>query len=507
MCKAGAMSMLVLASLLSTAAGAQTLPGPATCTGLVGLQVDTGVVTASERFAKGASIAPSTSGGAGSLFGGDATVTATANLCRVKLQLKPTASSLINVEVWLPETWNGKMFGYGGGGLSGGLGQSATLMNTSAGKGYASATSDLGHTASTTAEWAGGQPEKIIDWGHRAGHLSAVTSKQVMNAYYQAPVQRAYFQGCSGGGREALMSVSRYPGDYDGVIAGAPAMDWGELMSQHVWTAQIRESAPNLANKFSAITAAVKKACDKNDGVQDGILENPQKCTFDPVVMKCSLFDTNSCLNNAEIAAMRKLYEGPKLTNGELLIPGLAKGSEGGWLMAYILNYLGGGPEYYKWMVYNNSGWTPSNFYLDTDVAQSRARVEPISDSGDPNISAFIQRGGKLIMWHGWADQMIPSANSVRYYEKAQALLGSTLSNSARLFMVPGAQHCQAGFDMVPHLEKWVEQGQAPTQVINTTQALFSTTTHPLCPWPQVAAYNGSGSTTSAASYTCREQP
>ncbi|HEY1130651.1 MAG TPA: tannase/feruloyl esterase family alpha/beta hydrolase [Roseateles sp.] len=501
--KLGRLAALIALGGMAAHAGAQTIPGPANCAALVGMQVESGTVVAAERFAQGATIA-----GTANLFGGDATTTVSTNFCRVKLQLKPTPSSLINVEAWLPETWNGKMFGYGGGGQNGGLGQSAALMNASAKNGYASATSDVGHATNSSAEWAYNQPEKIIDWGHRANHLVAVTAKQLMNAFYQRPVQRAYFQGCSGGGREAMMQVSRYPADYDGVIAGAPAMDWGPLMSMHIWTEQIRQSVPWLGTKFSAIKAAVMKACDKNDGVQDGVIENPKACKFDPVVLQCTIFDTNSCLNKSEVAAMRKLYEGPKLTTGELLIPGYSVGTETSWGISHFLNMLGGGPEYYKWMVYNDPSWTTAGFYLDVDVVNSRARVEPNVNSSNPDIGAFIQRGGKLLMHHGWSDSVIPSENTVRYYDKLRSRFPS-IANNARLFMVPGAEHCAIGFDPAPVLEKWVEQGQAPERLINTvtTSTLFgtTTTTHPLCAWPKVAKYNGTGSTTDAANFTCAD--
>jgi feruloyl esterase len=500
--KIGVYATIFIAGGSVTTVNAQTAPPNASdCAALVGLQVESGTVTAADRFAQGQSMA---------LLG----PTAPVNLCRARLRLQPTSSSDINVEVWLPETWNGKLFTHGGGGFSGGLGSSMDPLIKSTGRGYAAATSDLGHATGATAQWAYNQPEKVVDFGHRANHLVAVTTKQVISAYYGSPAQRAYFQGCSGGGREALAEVSRYPSDYDGVIAGAPPMDFGELMTQLIWNNQTMAGAPFLNAKLGTVNNAVLQQCDTLDGVQDNVLENPQACHFDPVSIQCKLLDTPFCLNQSEVGVLRKIYEGPRLANGELLIPGPSVGSEGiAWVLGGPLFSLVGGQEYYRWMVYNNPLWSAIGFNLNTNYPDSRTRVEPIVDSGNPDISAFTQRGGKLILYHGWSDPLIPSANTVRYYEGTRSYVGPTLQNNARLFMVPGMGHCEGGtgatsFDMVPHLEAWVEQGQAPDRVIAVQPGFLGsppTLSRPLCPWPKTAHYNGSGSTNDAANFTCRE--
>ncbi len=505
----------VAAAFVSTGAAlnahAQTSPPDAAdCAVLVGMQVESGTVTSAQRFTQGQALSGSI--GLGSLFGGDTAVNASANLCRVQLKLQPTSSSDINVDLWLPETWNAKLFSYGGGGFSGGLGQSAALMNASVGRGYASATSDLGHPSGATAQWAYNQPEKVIDFGHRANHLVAVTAKQVINAYYGSPAQRAYFQGCSGGGREALMEVSRYPEDYDGVIAGAAASDFGEVMTRLLWASQKMATAPGLQLKLGMVNQAVMQQCDTLDAVQDGVIENPLQCGFDPASLECQLFGTPLCLTKNEVNVLRKVYEGPRLASGELLIPGPAVGSEGlSWLLNDLLLSTVGGGEYYRWLVYNNPLWLPLFFNLENDYPFSRSNAEPIVDSGDPDISAFAQRGGKLIVYHGWNDALIPGANAVRYYEGARTHVGPTLDQHARLFMVPGMGHCSGGtgatsFDMVPHLEAWVEQAQAPERVIAVQPDALGgppISSRPLCPWPKTAHYNGSGSTQDAANFTC----
>lgn len=312
------------------------------------------------------------------------------------------------------------------------------------------------------------------------------------------------------------MEVSRYPEDYDGVIAGAAAMDFGEVMTQLLWSGQKMSTAPGLLLKLSMVNQAVTQQCDSLDGVQDGVLENPLQCGFDPAVLQCKLFDTPFCLTSNEVNVLRKVYEGPRLSSGELLIPGPAVGSEGlAWLLNGILLSPVGGGEYYRWLVYNNPLWSPLFFNLDSDYPNSRTRVEPIIDSGNPDISAFAQRGGKLIVYHGWNDALIPGANAVRYYEGARTYLGPALEQHARLFMVPGMGHCEGGtgatsFDMVPHLEAWVEQGQAPERVIAVEPGASGAppaSSRPLCPWPKTARYTGSGSTQDAANFTCSSAP
>lgn len=484
---------ITLSGLLSSAVNAEIKPLPDRCADMIGLPVETGVVTAAHRVSTGDSISK------GDIFGG-VPVDAATDFCRVSLLLEPTSSSEIKADIWLPDTWNEKLFGYGGGGFSGGLGHSEAVMNEGVARGYVAATSDLGHVTGAYVDWAYNEPEKVIDFGHRGNHLLAVTSKQLIQAYYGTPASRAYFQGCSGGGREALMNVSRYPQDYDGVIAGAPPMNWGELMSQQIWRGQVAFWAPKLLFKLNAINKAVMNKCDTLDGVKDGRLENPLQCNFDPAEMQCASFATNSCLTRAEVNALRKIYTGPKLKNGELLMPGLAVGSEGITWFAAALTDLVGGPQYYKWMVFNDPNWSALTFNLDRDYSVSQILVQPIINADNPDLREFAQYGGKLIVYHGWNDAIVPGPNSVRYFEAVSEVLGSKTQDTVRLFMMPGQQHCTGSFDMVQHLEDWVERGLAPDRVIVSDGA----SSHPSCPWPQTAHYNGSGETTDAANFTCR---
>lgn len=456
-------------------------------------------MTAAEHLEEGASLGWSWFGG------GKAQV----SFCRARLRLQPSANSDINVEVWLPDGWNGKLFGYGGGGFTGGLGQSNEVMNAGAARGYAAVTSDLGHPTSLTAKWAGGQPEKVIDFGHRANHLAAVTAKQLINAYYGRSATRAFFQGCSGGGREGLMEVSRYPGDYDGVIAGSPAMNYGDIMTRLIWSKKTLAETRLLRFKLSALRKSILQTCDVLDGVEDGVLGNPLQCSFDPALLECQGSGAFSCLTPSEVDVLRKLYDGPKLSNGERLIPGPALGGEAlfGMFGGFFSNV--GGRQYYRWMVHNDPEWSDEDFDLDRDYAASHSRVQPIVDASNPDLSAFAARGGKLILYHGWSDPLIPAGNTVRYYEAVHAQLGAQSDRSVRLFMVPGMEHCGGGsgattFDMVPHLEKWVEQGEAPERVLAVNTESDHPFSRPLCAWPRTAHYNGSGSTGDARNFACQ---
>jgi feruloyl esterase len=484
--------------LLPLAVMAQGSASPSSdrCASLVGTRVESGAVTTARRFGKDQA------------FGGLMSSKSSADLCRVGLRLMPTPSSDINVDLWLPDAWNGKLLSVGGGGFSGGVAEGEPLMNARAREGYATASSDLGHPVSATVQWAHQQPERLVDFGHRANHLVAVAAKQVIAGHYGRPVQRAYFQGCSGGGREALMEAGRYPDDYDGVIAGAPAMDFAKVMSFQLWNARTLAMAPTLRAKLPVLHAAVLKACDKLDGVDDGVLENPLQCPFDPAQLQCKVFDTAACLTRNEVNAVRKVYEGPSLASGELLMPGLALGSEGaGWVIAGFFSRVGG-PEFYRWMVYGDPAWDAEAFDLDRDYAHARAHVGPITDSGDADLAAFARRGGKVILYHGWSDPLIPAGNSLNYYDKLRARLGPALHDTARLYMAPGMPHCGAGIDLVPYLEAWIERGQPPDKVVVIQKPqgwLDSTaTTRALCPWPKTAHYSGTGSLRDAANFSCR---
>ena len=479
------------------------------CASLSGQAVRSGVVKGAERVFAGATLVGGATAGA----------KASEDLCRVRLRLHPTAGSDIHVEVWLPDSWNGEMYGFGGAGFDGGLSLGgAQLLNKVVAQGFAAVETDVGHKAGAPLKvWAYKQPERIIDFGYRGNHLAAVVAKQIITAYYGASAKHAYFLGCSNGGRDAIMEASRYPRDYDGVIAGSPARRFVEIVTELIWYSEAvhgPSGAPHLASKLSLLHDAVMKQCDRLDGVKDGILEDPLLCHFDPAVLECKAADTPTCLTNAEVRALHMIYGGPRLSNGRQVSGGPEPGSEGvpdNWT-AWITTPEAGviGQQFYRWVVYDDPSWKIQGFNIDRDYRVAQARLAPILDADNPDLRAFARAGGKLIIYQGWDDPIVPPTDTIKYYDAVRRRLGPEDAKQVRLFMVPGMMHCAGGpgatsFDMQPVIEKWVQRGVAPQEVIATK--LGSGTppmTHLLCVWPKTAHYNGSGSTKDAANFTCK---
>ncbi len=482
-------------------------PKPDACAALAGLKVEAGAVEGAERFGKGDTVVGGETAGANVV----------ADLCRVRVRLQPVPGSDIKVEVWLPDRWNNKLFGFGGAGFDGGLSPGgANLLNKAVADGYAAVETDVGHKPVPGLEpWVHKQPEKVVDFGHRGNHLAAVVAKQVIAAYYGDPAKHAYFLGCSNGGRDALMEATRYPEDYDGVIAGAPARRYLEVLTQLLWYYDAVHGpggAPKIESKLGLVHDAIMKKCDRLDGVADGVLENPLRCRFDPAKLQCKGADAPTCLTKAEVGAFRKIYGGPKLGNGERISSGPALGSEGGennwtgWVTTPQTAAFG--QEFYRWMVFDDPNWSVENFNLDRDYPLGRERVAPIVNVDTPDLSAFVRRGGKLIIYQGWNDPIITGADTIKYYEEVRRKIGASAGDHVRLFMVPGMTHCAGGpgatsFDMQPELEKWVERGKPPERVIAVKPDSKESFSRPLCPWPKTAHYNGSGSISDAASFTC----
>ncbi len=464
----------------------------------------------------------------------------TAAFCRVSLVLKPSSDSDIKLEVWLPASgWNGKFQGVGNGGFAGSIGWGQ--MAAAVAKGYATASTDTGHRGGATdATWALGHPEKIRDFGYRAIHESAEKGKTLTKAFYGDAPKRSYFSSCSNGGRQALMEAQRYAGDYDGIIAGAPANYWIGLLSQAVYNNQATLGDPASyipAGKLPAIQAAALAACDANDSVKDGVIENPASCRFDPSVLLCKGEDGNSCLTAPQVAALKKLYDGPRNTKGQRVMPGYSPGGEAeptGWAQwmtgaqpAQSLMYAFG-TQFFKNMIFNDAAWDFNTFNLDRDMKIAEEKAGADLAAVDPDLKAFKARGGKLILYHGWNDPAIPAGHVISYYESVQKKMGQKeTSEFVRLYMVPGMQHCvggagpnafgQAGVpagdaqhDIAAALERWVEEGAAPKEIIATkfksgaNSASGVLRTRPLCPYPQTASYKGSGSTDDAANFVCK---
>lgn len=446
--------------------------------------------------------------------GGDARYPKLPAFCRVTVTLRPAVDSEINIEVWMPDAaaWNGKYEGTGNGGWGGSIDVGALAGGVA--RGYAVSSTDTGHTGGS-ASFAMGHPEKLIDFGYRSVHGMTVAAKALIAAFYGDGPKLAYFEGCSSGGRQALMEAQRYPDDYDGIVAGAATNNWTKMMFGRIWVGQATLSDPASyipPEKYPVIHKAALAACDAMDGVKDGVLSEPMKCTFDPGVLACNGADGADCLTKPQVEAARKIYS--PATNprtGEMIFPPMERGSELVW------GRLAGGPkpieladDYFKYVVFENPQWDFRALNFDGDVAKAIQKDGGTLSAVNPDLRPFFARGGKLITYHGWTDQQVMPENSINYYKSVVTAVGETkVDASYRLFMVPGMNHCGGGdgpnkFDMLGALELWREEGKAPAVVIasHATDGKVDRT-RPLCAYPDVATYKGRGSTDDAANFEC----
>ena len=436
--------------------------------------------------------------------------------CRVAASIAPSSDSDIRIEVWLPLVdWNGKFMGVGNGGWSGAVNyaQMAPMLK----RGYAVASTDTGHQSSGgDARWALGHPDKQIDFGYRAVHEMTLRAKEIIAAFYEGAPKYSYWNGCSSGGKQGLKEAQRFPADYDGIIAGAPANYWTHLTAHIVSVAQSvrRDAASQIPqSQYPLIHEAVLRQCDARDGVRDGLLEDPRQCAFDPAELQCRDADAARCLTAPQVAALESVYR--PLTSaktGALIFPGLAVGSELVW--GNLPQPLAIAESHFRYLVFADPSWDFKSFDVDRDLTKADA----MDASGgqlnaiDPDLSAFKQRGGRLLQYHGWNDQQIAAGNSINYYESVVARMGGPEATAAfyRLFMVPGMAHCRGGegatdqFDAVAALEQWVERGTPPEKIVaSSTKDGVAVRTRPLCPYPMVAQWTGSGSTDDVKSFAC----
>jgi feruloyl esterase len=445
---------------------------------------------------------------------GGTSVPATGNLpayCQVKMTVKPVADSEIQVEIWMPDAaaWNGKFVGTGNGGYSGAL--SYGDMRNALQHGYATAGSNTGH-AGGDLKFGVSHPEKIKDWAYRAVHVMTEKAKQVMTTYYQRAATHAYFTGCSTGGHQALMEAQRYPTDYDGIVAGDPGNDRIRLNAGFLtsWLAANKDPAnPFPASKLSLLNKAAIEACDGLDGIKDGILSEPQRCQFDPAVLACKSGDGADCLTAAQVTAVKAIYGGSRV------FPGWERGSEsfggrGGWTGYFVGQPEPARTDFWRYWVFDNPQWDPRTFDGERDVAAAEAKVGFI-DARNPDLKPFEANKGKIVMYHGWADPVVPPEDGIQYYESVGKAMGGTakIVSFFRLFMVPGMGHCNGGpgpnsFDALGALDQWVSAGTAPQKIIasHSTGGAVDRT-RPLCPYPQVAIWNGKGSSDDAANFVC----
>jgi feruloyl esterase len=428
--------------------------------------------------------------------------------------LKPTNDSDIRIEVWLPESdWTGRFQAVGNGGWAGTIRYESLAAAVAAGQ--AGAGTDTGH-AGNTVDFLLGHPEKVIDFGYRSIHEMTVQAKTIINAYYGVPAQFSYYNGCSTGGRQGLAAAQKYPEDFNGIIAGASS--WNQMRLQGARLALnliVNKNTGSVIppSKYPMIHEAVLNACDARDGVKDGVIENPTKCNFDYAQLVCKGNDAGNCLTKGQVESAKAMTSPLRDPNtGDVLFGGyLMPGSEPGW--AWL-----GGPEppadfiaSMQNLVFQDRNWDYHTMNIKTDVDRAGMADNGVMYSGEPNLGPFFDRGGKLLMYHGWSDPRVTPLNSVMYYNSVVKAVGKDkAARSIALFMVPGMNHCQGGvgtdtFDKLKVLEEWVELGMKPSRIpaSHLTDGKIDRT-RPLCPYPQVAKYKGTGSIDDAANFVCR---
>lgn len=436
------------------------------------------------------------------------------SFCRVAATATPTSNSDITIEVWLPDskTWNGKFQAVGNGGWAGVISYSALAAAVLGG--YASASTDTGHVGNTGA-FALGHPEKLIDFGYRAVHEMTVQAKAIIGAYYGHSPKVAFWNGCSQGGRQGLTEAMRYPGDYDAIVAGAPSVNQALLHAMRVQINRIVHRGPDSyipPERYRLVHSAVLRACDAHDGVKDGVIENPLRCRFDPKVLECKDGDGAECLTAAQIETANALTS-PIIhpTTGEVLAPPLLQaGTELGWGTLAGPLPLPTALDFFKYVVAKDQYWDARHFKAGSDIDRARSDEFSMIGLADPNLKPFFDRGGKLLLYHGWSDQQVPAQNTVKYFNDVVRTVGAdALGTSVQLYMVPGMAHCRGGagtdtFDKMAAIEKWVETGRAPDPIIASRLVDGKVVrTRPLCPYGKVARWNSRGSSEDAANFSC----
>jgi feruloyl esterase len=436
--------------------------------------------------------------------------------CRIAATLRPSADSDIKIEVWLPAAWNGRFQAVGNGGWAGNVPYAA--MAAAVAGGYAAAGTDTGHTGGTAA-FAIGHPEKVIDLGYRSVHEMTAQAKSLINAFYGRAPQFSIWNGCSQGGRQGITEAVRYPTDFDGVVAGAPAVNWMNLHAGRMAAnraANRTEAATIPPDKYVLVHDAVMNACDMNDGVKDGLIENPLSCRFDPQVLACKGADAANCLTASQVESARALYASaldPK--TGQEVLPGLVPGSELAWATAASARPVSTALDAFKYIVFENPNWDPATFNPATDIERTlHADRNDVLNSSSTDLKAFFDRGGKLLMYHGWADTQVTPLNSINYFHAVMSRFGPQAAGSSiQLYMVPGMYHCNGGagtdvFNKVAALEQWMTTGTAPEKIVASHLTnLTIDRTRPLCTFGHEAKWTGSGSSDEAANFACVAAP
>jgi len=448
--------------------------------------------------------------------------------CRVSGQIQPE----IRFEVNLPSAWNGRLYMFGNGGYAGepldAPGRIATTRRALA-RGFATAQMNTGHDAAVEPLGTfAASPQKFLDYGYRGVHVTALAARRILQAFYDAPPRHAYFDGCSTGGRQGLVSAQRFPDDFDGIVVGAPVLDFAGTMIGYVNNQRALSAAPITAEKLKGIADTVYGKCDASDGLRDGLIDDPRRCAFKTSDLPRCPDDADgpSCFTSAQMHALDLIYGGVK-RNGAEIVPGWPVGAEiaapspngsvvSGWLPWFLaapnarpIEVLFG-ETFFKYLAFGrpnpNYDWTTFSVDADFDKLQGTRLT---LDATNPDLSRFKARGGKIVSYFGWADPALNPMMGVNYYESVLRQMGPSTSEFYRLFMVPGMFHCGGGigtstFDAFTPLVEWVEKGAVPQSIVGSRLADGKVVrTRPLCPYPEVAQYKGSGTIDDAASFTC----
>lgn len=455
------------------------------------------------------------------------------SFCRVVASSHPVPDSNIGFEVWLPASgWTGRMIGAGGGGLAGRL--PYDIMAPLLSEGAATFGTDAGHSETKEADgavsvaWAK-NPEALIDFGYRAMHEATIGAKLLVQLYYEKAPSFSYFAGCSTGGRQGVMAMQRYPDDYDGVLVGAPALDWS---TQHA--AQIHEAQQTLLDPthylskdgLAAVKAAATKVCGRRQGVRDGLINDPLRCNFDPGVLRCKPGRSGRCLTEAQIETLRRLYKGPVNARGEAIYYGIVPGSEVElwWILGAMEDTSLNIADFR--LINDDPAFNWRSLDFADQVRKSRSSVGAVIDATDTDLLPYLIHG-KMIMYQGWNDPFMMPQRTIAYYEGVAALEGKRAADTMRLYMAPNVSHCGGGdgpnefggalqspdsgkdpeHNMLLALEAWVEQGRVPEEIIATRSDAASgnarTKTRPLCPYPAIAQWNGRGDVNDAKNFQC----
>jgi hypothetical protein len=446
--------------------------------------------------------------------------------CRVSGLIQPE----IRFEVSLPSVWNGRLYMFGNGGYAGEqleAGGRVAATRRALARGFAVAQTNTGHDGAVEPLGTfASSPQKFLDYAFRAVHVTATTAKRIAGTYYDGALRHSYFDGCSTGGRQGLIAAQRFPDDFDGIVVGAPVLNFSGTMISYGVIQKALKDAPIDPAKLKPLADAVYAKCDAVDGLRDGLIDDPRKCTFNPGadLPRCpNDTDGHACFTSAQIKTLDTIYGGVT-RNGEPFFPGWPLGAEiaagatspSGWI-GFTIGPPNGravgfsfGETYFKNMAFGRPN--PSYDWFSFDVDKDLDKVEwsrRVLDATDPDLSRFRARGGKIVSYYGWADNALNAMMGVDYYEKVVAALGPQTPDFYRLFMVPGMFHCGGGvgvsaFDAFTPLVNWVENGTAPRSIIGTRmQDGKAVRTRPLCPYPEVAKYKGSGSIDDAANFSC----